>query len=43
MCDYHFKRGWWCSRDNDHEGACALRPKWWNFSARWRYRKMGKW
>lgn len=36
-CKYDFKRGWWCSREWRHEGACALRPYWWNFRAFWNY------
>ncbi len=42
-CGNCMKRGWWCSRSYMHKGACALRPKWWNWStdAR-RYRKFEK-
>lgn len=31
-CYYKFKFGWWCSREGGHDGPCALRPNWWNFS-----------
>lgn len=31
-CLYDFKPGWWCSREWRHEGPCALRPRWWNWS-----------
>lgn len=25
-CNYDQPEGWWCSRDRDHDGPCALRP-----------------
>lgn len=33
-CDYNVKRGWRCGRGFLHGGPCALRPRWWNLSAR---------
>jgi hypothetical protein len=29
QCRRNWKRGWWCSRSDNHAGPCALRPKWW--------------
>lgn len=33
-CNYHMKRGWRCLRSRNHDGPCALRPRWWNVRAR---------
>lgn len=30
LCDYNMKPGWWCSRQKNHDSACALRTRWWN-------------
>lgn len=43
MCDYNAFPGYWCSREHNHEGPCALRREFVSKPIPWWERKVGGW
>lgn len=42
-CQYDAFPGWWCSREVDHDGPCALRREYPSVPGPWWERKIGDW